>query len=456
MDKSVLDLTRAWYDDALREALAHSRHTNHSEWFAKSLTIPPVSPRRAVSAYPGLGWIYSQPDGRVQIGLGATREWHWTAGVDHIGWHLQRLREEGLPPETFIVGGQSFSPDSPWEKWPGVYFVLPTVQVVQSSHDAHLLVVLRVSGDFPLEAYQKPLEPIWQALFATPPEPQSMPVPTRIKPVPERHQFRQIVADAVKAIHSGTFEKVVMARSLVLQYHTLPPLGRILDNLQAQNPDANLFALKREDSIFFGATPELLARVQGNVVETMALAGSTPRGLTPEEDATLADAMRHDMKTRHEHAVVRQHIEGALGDVTESLNVANGPQLKRLPSVQHLMTPIWGRLEPDKTMWSVLERLHPTPAVAGFPVAQATQYIIQHEPFTRGWYAGSIGFATLNGHGEWSVALRSGIMSHDSQTIRLYAGCGIMGDSDPDLELMESDWKFKTMLNALEIEGETP
>lgn len=456
MDTSALILTRTWFEEHLREALERARKTGHPEWFAKSLSIPPIPVIPAFARYQGFGWLFCPPNGSVQLGLGLSREWQWQErrhweGMDR---HARRLTAAGVPPEAWVVGGQAFSPQSAWPDWPSFYLGLPTVQISQTPAEATLTVVLPIQGDWPPEAYQQRLEPIWQALFGTFPatvEPIGRPVATQSNP--SRDAWMRLVADGSAAIRAGDLDKVVLARELQLSYPDGLPVRTVLDNLIAQNPDAVIFALRHQDSVFLGATPELLATVRDGQVETMCLAGSAPRGLTPEEDAQWADAMQRDPKIVREHAVVRRHVAEALAPFTRQLSMAETPELKRLPTVQHLCTPVRGPLDPDASIWPVVAELQPTPAVAGYPVAEATQYLVNHEPFRRGWYAGTIGWSNLAGDGQWMVALRSALLHNTG--ISLYAGCGIMGDSDPEAELRESDWKMNTMLSALELEGES-
>jgi menaquinone-specific isochorismate synthase len=457
MDASALNLTRTWFDEHLRHALEHARKIGHREWFAKSLVIPAVPLVEAFVRYQGFAWLFARPDGSAQLGLGLVRDWQWrdSSGLDYMAQHARQLVEEGLPPHTLLVGGMAFSPQSLWSDWPAVYVALPLVQLLQADHQATLQVNMAVDGEKPLEYYHSKLEAIWQALSDSPnvPVPRSS-APAHIVARPSRSEWMGRVDEAVQAIRNERFEKVVLARALSVSYARPVAVDAILNNLWTQNPDATVFAIRHNGSVFLGASPELLARVRGDVVESMSLAGSAPRGLTPEEDFQYALGMQHDPKTGREHGVVRRHVQEALSDLTISMQMPEVPDLKKLPSVQHLLTPFSARLKPEASLWSVVQKLHPTPAVAGYPIEAATQYIVQvAEPFARGWYAGSLGWTELSGDGQWMVALRSGIIR--GSEVSLYAGCGIMVDSDPATELAESDWKFNTMLSALEIEGES-
>ncbi len=452
MDTSALNLTRAWIDEHLREALQRTRETGHDEWFAKSLAIPAIDLVEAFSRFSGFAWLFLDPHGEAQLGLGLEREWQWSSSdhLERMETHISRLESQGLPGDLMVVGGQGFDDSSAWPAWPQVYFALPAVQVRQTAHGAHLTVVQHLHPDQPLEFFQQRLEPLWRALLADS-VPAIMPQPMTIRSIPNRLEWTSIVEEATEKIRAQHMDKVVLARSLALSYQKPIPVARVLENLENQNPEAVVFALKREQAVFLGASPELLVRVHGAQVETMALAGSAPRGVTPEADFEIAESMQEDAKSQREHAVVKEHIRRALEETTDQLSMSDRPNLKKLPSVQHLLTPIRARLRDDSSLWPIVAHLHPTPAVAGHPVDVATRYIREHEPFNRGWYAGAIGWSTLSGAGHWMVSLRSGLIT--GREALLYAGCGIMGDSDPESELRESDWKLSTMLSALEIEG---
>ncbi len=455
MDTGVVTLTRTWFDEHLQEAYERVRRTGHREWFAKSLVIPAFPLVPVFAAFQGLGWYGAWPDGHAALGLGITREWQWnhTDGILFLHSKTQQLRSEGLPDTTPIVAGLAFSQDSPWPGWPSVYAAIPRVHILSRGKAMTVTVHAAIDPDHAWEHYLAQLEPIWQTLTSPNPAGTSYPVPIQVTSRPSRDRWRLEVERATAHIRSGDFDKVVLARALTLSFKEPVNVSVTLDNLKVQNPDATVFGFRRGGAVFLGATPELLANVQGNRLDSMSLAGSAPRGITPEEDLSYAAVMKGDPKTQREHAVVREHVRNALDPLTESITMPDAPLLKRLPTVQHLMTPIHAILKPTASIWSVAHQLHPTPAVAGYPVETARRYIVeQAEPFTRGWYAGSFGFSQLNGDGQWMVALRSGIVKDD--TVKIFAGCGIMAESNPDAELAESDWKFGTMLSALELEGE--
>lgn len=260
--------------------------------------------------------------------------------------------------------------------------------------------------------------------------------------------WRAMVERAIAAIRRGELAKVVLARAVEVSGPEPVSAERALRRLAEDYPGCTLFAFGYGDAVFLGATPERLVRLRGGRVETMALAGSIRRGATPEEDAALADTLLASAKDRQEHAVVVNEIRAALAPLCRALAIPEEPSLLSVRNVHHLATPVVGELAGDHTVLELVERLHPTPAVGGAPRANALAFIRAHEPVDRGWYAGPVGWVGRAGEGEFAVALRSGLIR--GRRARLYAGCGILADSDPDAEYAESELKLQPLLRALE------
>lgn len=256
-------------------------------------------------------------------------------------------------------------------------------------------------------------------------------------------------AGAVEAIRAGRFGKVVLARDQRYQATALPAAWQLLDGLRQQSGSAHLFACRRGSACFLGATPERLVRVNDGELQTHALAGTTARDDDPHRDAALAGALLASPKERQEHGLVVDAIRQALHPLCQRLDIAEGPVLHRLSRVQHLCTPIRGRLSQGVDLFDLVEALHPTPAVGGQPRDAALDYIRHHEALDRGWYAGPLGWVDAGGDGDFLVALRSALLTTDEA--RLFAGCGLVADSDPAREYRETCLKLAAMQAALHI-----
>ena len=259
-----------------------------------------------------------------------------------------------------------------------------------------------------------------------------------------------MVANAAEMVQQGAFEKVVLARDIQVMLKDAVEafdVSNILQQLRESYPTAYVFAIQRGEQFFVGATPERLVQAQDGQVRTMALAGSARRGETEEEDAWIGAELLQSEKDNREHAIVLAMVRDALRNHCTRVDASTSPQLLRLKNVQHLETPIIGELIPGRCILDILADLHPTPAVGGFPRQDALEMIRRVEKLDRGWYAAPIGWISESGYGEFAVALRSGLVNGNKA--RLFAGCGIVADSDPQNEFAESCLKFQVMLRAL-------
>ena len=179
------------------------------------------------------------------------------------------------------------------------------------------------------------------------------------------------------------------------------------------------------------------------------MAGSMPRGSTDEEDLELARRLLESAKDRSEHLLTAEEMAEVLAPRLDDMQVEKDPRVLSLARIQHLETAISGRARPGEDILSLVQALHPTPAVCGSPREEASALIRASEPFDRGWYAGPVGWFDLAGEGDFVPALRAtiGAGSH----WRLFAGAGIVAGSDPDEEWAETALKFEPALRALQF-----
>ncbi len=259
--------------------------------------------------------------------------------------------------------------------------------------------------------------------------------------------WRGIVADAVADLRAGTMEKVVLAREVRLRANSDLDIPAALETLRRDYPDTFIFAVARGGRAFLGASPERLVSLRDGVVSASGLAGSIARGVTPEEDERLGQELLASAKERMEHAVVVGMIRAALADLCIDIAAPTEPTLMKVRNIQHLFTPISGRITGDRSALDLVAALHPTPAVGGKPRDVALEWIRSHERLDRGWYAGPVGWLDARGEGEFAVALRSALVS--KREAALFAGCGIVSGSDPAREEQETQLKLRPMLGAL-------
>ena len=253
-----------------------------------------------------------------------------------------------------------------------------------------------------------------------------------------------LVGQATKAMVGGAFAKVVLAR--LVEVTADRPLDRraVLDRLRATYPGCHLVGVGG----FVAASPELLVSVAGDIVRSHPMAGTAPRGGDPTTDQRLAASLLASAKDRQEHQVTIDMVHDTLLGWCSYLDYEAEPSVVAVANVQHLATLVEGRLShPAPSVLELVAALHPTPAVAGWPRAEAVAWIADHEGFDRGRYAGTAGWVDATGNGTWAVSVRCAEL--DGPTARVFAGNGIVADSDPETELAETRAKLQALLSAI-------
>jgi salicylate biosynthesis isochorismate synthase/menaquinone-specific isochorismate synthase len=263
-------------------------------------------------------------------------------------------------------------------------------------------------------------------------------------------QFEASVAAAVERIRSGEIEKVVLAREVVVRAGSAHDPAAIFAALREGFPSCFNFCVGTPEAAFIGASPELLVRCAGRSVSTVGLAGSTRRSSDPAVDDHLAEKLLASSKDREEQGLVVAGIVKALGRLSVWVEAAAEPGIIKVANIQHLATPVVAQLAQPRTAIELAGVLHPTPAVGGEPWKKASVVMDEVEGLDRGWYAGPVGWVGLDGDGELMVALRSGVV--DGAHVSLFAGCGIVADSDGAREWAESRMKLRPMLTALGLD----
>ncbi|MEX2553884.1 MAG: isochorismate synthase [Actinomycetota bacterium] len=254
---------------------------------------------------------------------------------------------------------------------------------------------------------------------------------------------------ALDEISQSAFEKVVLARQVTVSGaapYDQPALTRLL-----RETYPGCFTFGFQDLV--GASPELLIRRVGDVVDSIPLAGSAPRGRTDEQDAAIGRNLFESAKNRTEHALTVSSVTERLQPYCYELVAEPEPSLMLLANLQHLSTKVQGRLKRNASAIELAGALHPTAAVCGVPQEAALHFIRNAETFERGRYAGPIGWMDRHGDGEWALALRCALI--EGRTARVFAGAGIVGDSVPAEELEETRLKLQAMLDVLGREDAT-
>ncbi len=263
---------------------------------------------------------------------------------------------------------------------------------------------------------------------------------------PDRKTWEGTVERVLAQIAAGTISKLVPARQAICSLNQPLNPWRALARLKAQGGVVSVFGFQTDDNhAFIGASPERLFKRHGRTIDTEAIAGTTSRGATPEEDARLHAELLQSGKDRREHELVTNYLCQSLEPLTGSL-VVDKTSVLTLPQLQHLKTSIRGTLHDSVSDSDLLAALHPTPAVAGLPREKALQLIREIEPFDRGWYAGPVGWMSGDA-AEFAVAIRS-VLVAGNQLI-LTAGAGVVEGSDPRAEWEETERKIRSTLDII-------
>jgi isochorismate synthase len=267
--------------------------------------------------------------------------------------------------------------------------------------------------------------------------------------------YAEAVTEALSRIRAGELEKVVLARALVADNPGID-LAALLAELRRRDPECDLFATPAdEDGAFVGATPETLLRREGDRVVSLPHAGTAARWPDdPGRDRQAAEALVRSAKNQREHAAVVEAVAETLTSHCTKLRVDPEPHLVATATVWHLATAVRGRLRPfAPSALALAAELHPTPAVCGTPADVAGALIARLEPASRGLYSGLVGWVDTRGDGEWAVSLRCALIT--PALVRIQAGAGIVALSQPELEVEETELKFRTIVDALEACAQT-
>ena len=427
---------------------------------ALSWPVPSVPSERLLAAEAdGDALLWAPPGAEEACGLGAAftlgargdaRFESIRAQAERVWPMLDDSRSEAGPSPRF-VGGFAFQPGQAerglWTGFGDARFVLPELSYLRSAGGAWLRLIVPNTG-WERAKFRARLEPrlsrAVQALFT--------PAPT---PEPARELSREeLPADAwaalVAAIQSeikqGHAQKIVAARRVCLNLDREISAAGVHARLRADAPESTRFAFRVGSATFLGATPEQLVQKRGYDLYTEAVAGSINA-----DDQTAATRLLESGKDIREHEFVVSEILRLLAPLTSELSQAPQREVHRLRTVLHLRTLIQGKLRDNSHVLDLVAKLHPTPAVAGAPTPAAIDFIARHEPDPRGWYAGPVGWFDRAGDGRFVVALRSGVVA--SKRAELYAGAGVVQDSNAPSEFAETRWKLAALLGALGVSG---
>jgi anthranilate synthase component 1 len=261
--------------------------------------------------------------------------------------------------------------------------------------------------------------------------------------------FEAAVEKAKEYVRAGDIIQVVLSQRMSGDL-TVDPFD-IYRVLRTLNPSPYMFFLRCGDTIVTGASPEVMVRKEGSRVELRPIAGTRPRGATPEQDQQLAEELLADPKERAEHVMLVDLGRNDLGRVctTGSVRVGELMVIERYSHVMHIVSNVQGELQPDYDAFDLVRATFPAGTLSGAPKIRAMEIIDELEPVRRGIYGGAVGYVSFSGNMDLAIAIRTLVIKDGK--VHLQAGAGIVADSDPATEWQETVNKAMAVRRAIEL-----
>jgi menaquinone-specific isochorismate synthase len=375
-----------------------------------------------------------------------------TDSIDHTTVFGQ-LRQHLTPlfPKVRSYGGLGFSQnisiDPDWKLFGNYRFIIPKFEICTDGGDPYFACNFKC--DFSAEKSDLILDELAQIDFNLAEISTTLPLQINRTDTPNRIEWAQNIEAALAQFTDLNLDKIVLARRSIITFGQDIHPQLLLQFLQPNNALSYHFCFQiNPTTAFVGTTPERLYHRQGRFLQTEAIAGTRRRGTSPQLDLELSEDLRNSPKDLHEHQLVVNNLQAILAELCDSVTIESPEEklrqreltILKLNKVQHLYTQCHGTLAADLTDADILSKLHPTPAVGGFPRPQALKLIQELEPFERGWYAAPVGWVGYD-DAEFAVAIRSGLI--DRNRLLLFAGAGIVRGSQPEEEWAEIENKIR-------------
>ncbi|MEZ9354740.1 isochorismate synthase MenF [Vibrio breoganii] len=339
-----------------------------------------------------------------------------------------------------IWGGYAFPYKENKGRCLSSFFFLPHIELVRRKQDWFLAANLMEDRDAVRRA-------VYRLNGDTMSLSEHMPAVTDVLHTPNKELWNDNVELALETIHNSDLKKVVLARQTTIKLDSVLQGIELLALSRKQNRHSFHFLFQLEEGhSFIGSTPERLYSRRGQLIETEALAGTIGRHSNPAQDLQLANWLINDKKNLQENQYVVDDIVESLAPFCSNIEVEGEARLVRLRRVQHLKRHIQAELTKHADRGRLLQALQPTAAVAGLPRRLALEFIERHEPFSRAWYSGSVGYISEQS-AEFCVAIRSALVQEDN--LHLFAGAGIVPGSQAEHEWQELDKKMSTLLSLI-------
>ncbi|WP_244857314.1 isochorismate synthase [Halorhodospira halophila] len=440
-------------EQAIEDLLAQVRQWqfNNPGLLRASVSFPEMDPLVWLETNPLASRSYWQDRaGTIRLaGIGTA--WQYTAdSPDDHPTLLRRAQALAKHPGVHLLCAFSFDGQAgagEWQGFPASLALLPALELQGTSAGQQLSANLYAESASELQHRQDELIALLEGLRPTT---EAEHRPSRVIERDEDLDFAECSSRIRAILHDieqGHVHKAVLARQVALRLDRPLAAFNALRRWSAITDGSYCFAIEHAGRIFMGCSPERLFFRSGRSVQTESLAGTVRRGETEAEDAALEASLREDSKLVREHAWVTRYIRGELEPWAIRIDAPEHASVLKLDRIQHRRLPIQATLRPGVGDHQLLDALHPTPAVCGFPRRRAQDLIRRQEGFHRGWYSGVIGLLSGDAS-ELAVAIRSALVAGDQAWC--YSGVGIVRGSEPEAEWQELEAKIESFLSAVQ------
>ena len=421
-----------------------------------SYSVLPVSPLDWLRVQPpesvGQRFFWSPRDRRqITAGLGTGLEFRMANETS--GAFIDRIRSTlKHHSDLSVFGGFSFQAEDAflqeWQPFGAGWFSLPRFELTQHAEADCTFSCHLFPGDDP----SRVLDQLLQLRPKTAQQDPAFPAILHRNDEPNRDGWTRRIFEAFDLFHDEILDKIVLARKANFNFAASVDPMQLMSRLARSTQLCYHFCFEPKPGVsFLGATPERLFRRERNQLLSEVVAGTRRRGDSQSEDEQLAEEMLHSTKDQLEHDIVRKSIRQKLHLYCNDLHVDPSASVLKLTRKQHLYSAVKARIRPGVSDGDLIERLHPTPAVGGYPTENALPEIDRLEPFARGWYAAPVG-CVRGDSAEFAVAIRSGLLQ--DHHLALYSGAGIVPGSTPDEEWQEIEYKISDFMDVMREGGD--
>ena len=335
-----------------------------------------------------------------------------------------------------------------WRDFPSLTFRVPEIILLQNEGESFCIFNFIIKDDNRIDLILKNFEEKLSIIANLNEKVEYLPAFTAYDvlsdSIDEKSRWNKLIDEAKNIIKNNKLEKIVLSRQKIFSVLNQPDWNFIFEKLDKNFPDCYLFLNKNKESYFLGVSPEKFMSVRNGKIEVEAVAGSAPRSKQQPEDLKFENGLLVSKKNLKEHKFVSKFIINVLNKYCANIISSENPEIKKLDNIQHLITKVNAELKQKDQLFELIEALYPTPAVCGVPKLKAIEYIRQLENYDRGLYSGLIGWLDFNGNCDSSVTIRSALVK--GKKVTAYAGAGIVEDSNPDEEFIETQLKLNPIL----------